>query len=266
MNACWQTSLASSASPTMCRTVLNTGRWYRSIKVWNASTSPCRQRSTAILSSSSSSIKYNARREKLVASRDLKDLIESGEAEHIPDVMIHVDELERLSALRQPLLRRQQNAQAGAGDVIELPEVDDFAFVERHQHAARALDLRRVEAAGENQLLVCALANIEHTDGVRPLLLPFATPCSFFLRLVGKSKSKGLTPSSPFVERHPAVSIFVVVLHSIHHCLHEEEAQPARLPLLERLVHIHRRRLGLHIEGWGVEIGQAEGDVSAAEL
>ncbi len=81
--------------------------------------------------------------------RDIEDLVETGEVEHVADVAADVDQPQLLAALGEFLLSGQQDAESGAGDVVEARQVDGPAVVEAQEDAARLIRFGSVEAAAE---------------------------------------------------------------------------------------------------------------------
>src|SRR5437764_3577403 len=96
-------------------------------------------------------------------SGNLEDLVESGKSEDVPDVAVDVDQPQGVPALRQAFLSREEDSQAGAGDVVEAGEVERFPLAERQENAPGLLHLRRIEASGENQIVIAALADLQHS-------------------------------------------------------------------------------------------------------
>src|SRR5882724_7407110 len=95
---------------------------------------------------------------------DLKDLVESRVMEDVADVRIEIDHAQPGAAFGKPLLRRQQESQAGAGDVVEAGEIDGAALGNGREDGRRLLHLRRVESADEKDLVVGSHFDLEHVN------------------------------------------------------------------------------------------------------
>jgi len=95
---------------------------------------------------------------------DLEDLVEPGDLEHLADMLVEADEGQALAGSAQALLDAEQDAEAGAGDVIEVFEVDPAGRVDPAQVLPGAFDLRRVEPALEKDVAVFGCFDVKHQN------------------------------------------------------------------------------------------------------
>src|SRR5690349_18411580 len=120
--------------------------------------------------------KYTRRRQRLASASatrvDLENLVEARIAEDVLEVAVDRRQAQATAGPQQPLVRFQENAEAGAGEVLEVAAVERDDALEAIEVRLRRGSLGRVEPSREHDGRLAASFDRQH----RSSPLRFAAP------------------------------------------------------------------------------------------
>ena len=93
---------------------------------------------------------------------DLEDGIEAGVVENIQQVLVQIYQRKRFTILSEPFLRFEQDAEPGAGNILEAGKINSTRLLDAVENSACLVCLRRIEAPGQASFVRPNLANVKY--------------------------------------------------------------------------------------------------------